>query len=567
MTTTITPQWSPIPLTGDSAPPAATLFKPQIVPERAALVAGGPLALSVFQVFDRQRLWYRVSAQASITGFAVSASTLYVQDGPVLAGWDLTYGGCFAAINLVTQARWTPETSNPVPPPASLYALPPNTPATAAVFSPPVVRASQVEGQVAGQVFVIGESGTLHALDDAINHVGTIQLPAPLTPSLALAELPQPGGSVLCRLYYVMADGGIAAVDGSASPIRQLPGWASKGAPDASRVLPLRVIDGLLWCGGILGADFFVTSLDPTLPCIRTIAGPPQGWRHYDVAAAEKLVIVSDGSATRLVSYDPTAMQPDRWSLRTAPTPAWTFFCPDTGLDAAPPTPRLALEVDIATGAQPATPGFRVLLGNTLDSSNPALTSQYPLPPQPLDTGVFAAGAFPTLHGIGWMRSEPLVYQQRLYCIVRSAPPGVAGGQDYLAAFGLASEIAAVAPAAHAELARISPYARPIQVMAMYVINGYNEDTGDPTTRGPMAQPGVHVAITRPAGATTTMQADGGGAIYLDTTQAGSTALMDVHDSVWGYLAQLHCTFAASPVTLGLGGNTAMVTVVDPGGP
>src|SRR5436190_4681936 len=89
---------------------AQALFDPAIVDVRGAYVVGCPSAVAVFQVFSRSRPWFTVKAATKITGFAVSASALYVQDGSVISGWDLTYGGCFKSYNIVTQLEWTPPT-------------------------------------------------------------------------------------------------------------------------------------------------------------------------------------------------------------------------------------------------------------------------------------------------------------------------------------------------------------------------------------------------------------------------------------------------------------------------
>ncbi|HEY4316560.1 MAG TPA: hypothetical protein VGN04_03055, partial [Herbaspirillum sp.] len=66
------------------------------------------------------------------------------------------------------------------------------------------------------------------------------------------------------------------------------------------------------------------------------------------------------------------------------------IFWPQPATDTAQPGPLLALETDIAAAvAAPGEIGFRVLLANTVDSLNPALTSNYPPAPQALDAGQF----------------------------------------------------------------------------------------------------------------------------------------------------------------------------------
>ncbi|HEY4317320.1 MAG TPA: hypothetical protein VGN04_06945 [Herbaspirillum sp.] len=97
MAGTLIPKFEPLRFQQECAPPGTPLFDPMLVSERALLVAGGPLAVGVFRVHERPRAWYTVKAQVLIAGFCVSAGSLYVQDGPVLSGWDLTMGECFGA--------------------------------------------------------------------------------------------------------------------------------------------------------------------------------------------------------------------------------------------------------------------------------------------------------------------------------------------------------------------------------------------------------------------------------------------------------------------------------------
>jgi hypothetical protein len=165
------------------------------------------------------------------------------------------------------------------------------------------------------------------------------------------------------------------------------------------------------------------------------------------------------------------------------------------------------------------------------------------------------------------MRCAPLVYQQKLYCVVHSTPPGVAGGVDALVAYALANEIIAAVPAAQAEMARLAPLAQPIRLWVSYIVSGISEDTGAPFTRGPYGQAGVHVGITPPGGQTTWTQSDGGANVWLDTTKVGSVALVDLNGGAWDSMRNLHFTFSVNPVTLNLGGNTVTVTANDPGAP
>ncbi len=498
MSIELTPKWKPIPFPFPCAPAGGVLFDPVVCQERAVLVAGGPLALSVFQVFSGKRVWFTVKARVWITGFAVSASSLYVQDGPVLSGWDLTQGGCFAAINLVTRKTWAipPDATPATQPPADLYVLPAASAAlqsalmaartaprpseatlltaandslasataagAAVVFSAPVVRSMQFDGLPGGEIFSLGLDGTITALDDALAHVGTFKYEAPLRAELTLSEIPQSAGNVLCHLHYVTATGGIASLDAMKKPLAPFPHWPSAGPIVAAKVLPLRFRDGLLWGGGILGADFFATAPDPAQPLLLTVSAPTAGWRTYHISAADKLVLVSNGADTRLVSYARSSKVRDRWRLRTTSKSAYTVFWPLAGLEPSPTAPRLILEIDRASSTESPT-AFRVLLANTVDAPKPVVTPNYPPAAQPLDTGTFGAGAFDTLQKISAFVGQPLIEQQTLYSVVSGKN---LAGEDalVLAAFAVAPEMSAVQPQAEAALAALRAMVEPIRL-------------------------------------------------------------------------------------------------------
>ena len=658
MTNTLTPEWQPIRLPGECAPLGAATFAPTMVHERAALIAGGPLALTVFRVYDRQQRWYTVKARVWIRGYAVSASSVYVQDGCVLGGWDLTVGGCFGAINLATGEYWAPPSSDPndpPPPPAtppdSLWTLPapladlqasvaaarhadtwaclleqteaveaivnadaaiannydpggvsnlqsmlrtmlgsgnpsvrdPSLAANAhaalasamsaagtVVFSPPVVRSHQAAGVVAGEVFSLALDGTVHALDDTLHRVHTFSFAAPLRPELVMAELPQPGGRALCHLHYITADGGIAAIDGTVSPMRELPKWNGQGVPDPAHVLPLRAEQGLLFGGGILGADFFVTPADATLPIMRTVASPGGGWRNYDVAAAEQLVLLTDGSNTRLISFDVHAKVSDRWGIRAAPSASRSFFWAGTGANAESPTPRMMLELDVSAQGIGSAPGFRVMLADSVDSTNPALTSTYPPQPQPLDSVRLGPGKYKSLPSIGWIRSRPTVWDQSMYCHVRSVSPAaqieafitpdpatgdrpldrwvqdvkqrvrgpddlkaalmtipipVLTGIDAVVSFSLGAELGAVLPAAQSGLAQLRAMAQPVTIYVERVIRETYNGVVSRRDREPVPNWGGTLVLD--PGGTRTLLSDDAARYQLDTKYAGASATLD----------------------------------------
>lgn len=108
----LTPAWRPIVLPGACAPFGLPHFQPVVVEALAVAIVGGPSALHVAEIYDRQRLWFTIPARVRIAGFAVHEGILYVQDGPVLASYSLAGESldsapctqfCVAAINLVAR--------------------------------------------------------------------------------------------------------------------------------------------------------------------------------------------------------------------------------------------------------------------------------------------------------------------------------------------------------------------------------------------------------------------------------------------------------------------------------
>ena len=456
------------------------LFEPAVVDARGAYIIGCAAAVAVFQVFSRSRAWFTIKAHTKITGYAVSSSALYVQDGPVISGWDLTYGGCFRGYNIVTKQEWKPPKSeNPflaATPPASLF----DTSAAAAngtiEFSPPVVRESQLQGEMLGQVFVLGTDGSITSFDDGLNLATTAKFRPPLRPELVMGELPQPSGDVLCRLYYVDTLGAIVAVNGSISPLQEIAGWASKGMPDPAKTLPLRFIDGWLWGGGILGADFFALSPDPTQsPRLKVPSN--HGWREYDVETDEGLAVVTDGKFSKLVAYGDGVKQRDRWGERSAPTSGQSRLWPGVGRGAMR-GPTLVLEID--DGVNTNGVGFRVVLANTIDASDPTWTPDYPPPSTQLDAAIMTPGSFKSaaLGAIAQVRSKAMIARHTLYCVVR----GAANGPDLLAIFALAPERSSILDKANATLADLRLKARAIRLHVIKDVfyRGVGVDRRDP---------------------------------------------------------------------------------------
>jgi hypothetical protein len=552
----LVPRWK-IPFSTLGAPQGTQLFDPVIVEERGVLVCGGPLAVSVFLISDRQRLWYTVKAHTSIAGFAASAGALYVQDGVVLSGWHLTEHRCFAAVNLVTEEHWAPESDDDDQkvPPDSLYDLPAvaqqlqsallsarqrhwaaldsgngveiasSESALAStlsetervVYSGPVVRDHQFEGG-SGRIFSLCMNGVVVALTEDLEVASklTHENP-PLRPELAMAELPQRGGSVLCHLYYVGKDGGIVAIDGT-SGFERLPArWASKGASVAGKVLPLRYVDGLLFGGGVLGEDFFAFELDPALPPRLKMNAPEGGWKSYEISVSEKLVLVSNGKVSRLIAYDAGAKQRDRWGERRSSADGYSIFWRGTGQEGPKPSPKLTVEADILPAGSSQDVSFRVVLANTVDSENPALTSNYPPPASELSSGALA-GIGGTFAHVGRLRSRPVVMQHALYCVVRATNSQTDTSPDLLVAYSMATILIEVSAAAESILGRNRLAVQPPRAQFKRIM-----DTEKSLDLFPLPLKSEDVLIVvSPPGDERTIRTDGDGVAVFDTSHAGA---------------------------------------------
>jgi hypothetical protein len=496
------------------------LFDPAVVDERGVYVVGSPDAVAVFQVYSRARAWFTIVAKQKITGYAVSAGALYVQDGPVVSGWDLTYGGCFGGFNIQTKQKWTPpQSAEPLElalakPPDSLFHVPAaSASADAVVYSPPVVRASQMQGEWIGQVFVLGSDGSITSLNDDLTKYATAKFRAPLRPELAMGELPQTSGDTLCRLYYIEASGGIVAINASLSPLAEIQGWATKGTPVPAKVLPLRFVDGLLWGGGILGADFFALTTDATQPPRLTVASPPgAGWRDYDINTDDKLALVSDRTTSRLIGYGAAAKQRDRWQARVSASKGVSRFWPGFGDGDRGPT--LALEVD--DELKTAGVGFRVALCNPFDALEPSLTPNYPPASTQLDAAILTPGSFTDdLSVVALARSKPIISRHTLYLVVRAAE----GGPDKLAVFALASERGTVLERANARLAELRILSRPVRVHVtkQIIVRKIGQEYSEPASDGGNASFQILVS----AGEVLNIRTDGKGIFHIDPKYHG----------------------------------------------
>jgi hypothetical protein len=600
----LVPRWK-IPFTVAGAPKGAQLFDPVIVEERGVLVAGGPLALSVFLIGDRQRLWYTVKPHASIAGFTVSSGALYVQDGVVLSGWHLTEHRCFAAVNLVTEERWAPESDDDEQkvPPDSLYDLPAAakqlqsallsarhrhwaaldsgdgdeiarsekalagmlSETEKVVYSAPAVRDHQFEGG-SGRIFSLCMNGVLVALTDDLEVASKLNHEnPPLRPELAMAELPQRGGNVLCYLYYVGKDGAIVAIDGTGDLKKLSDRWASKGAPVAEKVLPLRYVDGLLFGGGVLGADFFALELDSSRPPRLTVPGPAGGWKSYETSASEKLALLSNGKVSRLIAYDAGAKQRDRWGERSSSVPGYAIFWRGTGNEGPKPTPKLTVEADILPAASSEDVGFRVLLANTVDSEDPTWTSNYPPPASTLYTGALAGPAGTFAH-VGHLRCQPAIAHHAFYCVARPTNSLTDTAPDTLVAYSMAPILNEVATTAEGIIGQNRLAAQPPRVQFTRIMD---TETSLDLFPLPLRNENVLVVVS-PPGDERTMRTNGDGVAIFDTRYAGAEAKIssnmkygESEGSQWFPAQKCYMTNQIIPTRLVLGRtNTTQATFV-----
>jgi hypothetical protein len=566
MTTPLNPRWNPLPF---PIPPGAPLFDPILLHERGLLIAGGPDGLTLFAIGDRRSVFAKIPKRSWINGFTAHGTSLYVQDGPVLLGVDLMTSNPFAAINLVTGACWPDpgDEAPPTAPPDDLFKLDPaNTllqdalnnarrthcstlpgeqadllgsslsaldkatrDATRIVFSPPVVRSQQIDARQQGQIFSLRMDGKIHAMDDGLRETETFAAAAPLRAELVMAELPQTSGEVRCHLYYVSATGSIVALDASGD-LRLLPDWPATGTPIADKVLPLRFVDGHLMGGGILGHDFFALKPDPSKPPVITVKGPDTGWRQYDVASAEKLVLVSDGLQSRLVSYHPSAGTRDRWQLRSSSAKGFSLFWTETGSDAVLPGPKLALEVDLAAPNATTPPGLRVVFANTIDSPNDGFRTDYPPSSTTIETATLVPGPWAgKMKPLALFPCRPIISQQMLFCVYRSAPAADPAGTCSVTAFALNGLLGTVLPAANRRLEELKLLVTPIRLQVMRHVTIHREwpEPGTQWTEGPFVYNNAKVTIIPSPGTPFELTTDNEGMLTLDPAFTGRSVIID----------------------------------------
>jgi hypothetical protein len=390
--------------------------------ELSIMIAGGPLAIGVFEV-NKQQISHVIKAEIWISGFCFKGSTLYVQDGPVLSAWNLIDFKKFASVTLGTTVT-VPQAHMEAGPAAELAvdasleqlaaadlrssldlmqvrhrhawaafldmvdtavpgledtvskkagafskearallatigndgtakplllagaeeALQAATAAAARTFvSAPRVREFSRNASNEARIFSLAGDGTIYSMSLDLKKKTSYMASAfkPLRAEMLLYE----ANDRQCQMYWVTEKGGIAVFDVADVPPREQLGWKEKGpAPVREKVLPLRFIDGKLSGGGILGADFFMSTPDPAKTSFDvTIAAPTGGWRNYQVADDLKMVLLSNGQASRLVSWDPALKKADRWNLRQAAAPCFSVFMATPGAQKLPMT----LELDV----------------------------------------------------------------------------------------------------------------------------------------------------------------------------------------------------------------------------
>jgi hypothetical protein len=557
MPVSLTPRWASKRLT---LSPGLSFFEPAMVPERGLMVVGGPDALTVFAVGDRQFEWLQIPRKTWITGFAVSASSLYVQDGAALLHFDLTIGKLFSAVNLVTGEHWSIDESPS--PPDSIYQLPGDRAAlqrelvsareaharalasapeqvgaraaalrTAQLnargidYSPPVVRTHQVEGRRSGQVFSLCMDGRVLAMDTALEDPQALATDIPLRPELVLVEIERGGGDFDCYLYYVTAAGGIHALKAT-DDLQVITGWRGTSTPDANRVAPLRYLDGMLVGGGILGANLFVRTLDPAKPPVMQIEGIADSWRSIDASPREKLLLAGEGKKSRLASYDPAAKCRLRWTGdRAFERETHAMFWDDTGLDARTPSAKLVFEFDRQAAAGERFARLRVLLANTNDSYDPSPTSNIPPPAVVLDEGRFESGDHPDwLPAVDSLPCKPIIAQQKLFAVVGARQ--ASGAWTYsIAAFSLAPLLPALAAKGNEELARLREAARVLEVKVTRIDRWnrwLNPEHMIPESNGPYTVADASFTFELAPGGRVEARTDAKGIAKFDASHAGS---------------------------------------------
>ncbi|EJL94402.1 hypothetical protein PMI16_00173 [Herbaspirillum sp. CF444] len=217
------------------------------------------------------------------------------------------------------------------------------------IYSAPAARAHLKGAKATAQIFSLRQDGTFYGLDQGLTEKSSVHHSfAPLRAEMAIYEQELVGEEYDCHMYYITERGGIKGFNVKAWP--PVSAFSLDGKDDAialEKVLPLKFHGDLLMGGGIHGADFFVMRPNLSGGFVTTVAAPDGGWRNYEVAKDRKLVLLSNGLASRLASYDLNMIKLDRWRLRMAPDSSCSLFLhwkngKDTGLSLA------AMEMDVA---------------------------------------------------------------------------------------------------------------------------------------------------------------------------------------------------------------------------
>jgi hypothetical protein len=255
------------------------------------------------------------------------------------------------------------------------------------IFSAPVVRKHQLGAKLGALAYVIGRDGTLHPLDDALQHMGTVRLDTTARPALALVEWETDAHSddFACRLYYVTGDGVVRAVDGNSLPPKAAGEWPARGRASLQPGVRPRVDSRLLWGSDAQESGVFALPIDQPGGASRIKVPLAEEWRWLELPKAGSLALVCTDSRSRLISFASGAVTVERWGGRPANAPYYSSFLETDG------RPLLVVEVEREQQGQNAGPVFRVLVANTVDAPNRQSEQWYPPPPDTITTGTLDA--------------------------------------------------------------------------------------------------------------------------------------------------------------------------------